>query len=338
MSPTAQGVPTSGKPVYTATIADLSDSASLAAWNVLRREAELPVPFGSPLFLRAAGDAFRREIGIGLVYDAEGPRLGVPLYLDRRFGIARAGMPPFVAYTPVYRRGGWSEAETHAGSGPLTHLARSLRTRFGAVALHLQPGWADVRPFLWNGWTARPLYTYVAPIAAPSDPLRDWSKNNRRDARAYRDEFSVSESSAQVDSVVRLIDASYERHGRKSPRAGADLAGLIRELTRQGLARVFLAVDTQDAPSAGAVLLVEADRAYYWLAGSLPGHAMTVLMATLFESLAAAGVRAVDFVGANTPSIAEFKRRFGSVLTPYHRLQFVRGGAAGLIHAVRPLV
>ena len=46
---------------------------------------------------------------------------------------------------------------------------------------------------------------------------------------------------------------------------------------------------------------------------------MTVLLGHVLARLREEGVAYFDFVGANTPSIAEFKRRFGSELVSYFR-------------------
>ena len=50
---------------------------------------------------------------------------------------------------------------------------------------------------------------------------------------------------------------------------------------------------------------------------------MTVLVGNLLARLRDQGVHMLDFVGANTPSIAEFKRKFGSRIVPYYRVEHV---------------
>ena len=65
----------------------------------------------------------------------------------------------------------------------------------------------------------------------------------------------------------------------------------------------------------------DAQTAHYWIAGSPPGPAMTVLLGHTLPRLRDAGLQRFDFVGANTPSIAEFKRHFGPTLTPYFHLE-----------------
>jgi hypothetical protein len=51
---------------------------------------------------------------------------------------------------------------------------------------------------------------------------------------------------------------------------------------------------------------------------------MTVLIGKLLDELSQEGFEYFDLVGANTPSIAEFKRRLNPVLVPYFRVRHVR--------------
>jgi len=57
--------------------------------------------------------------------------------------------------------------------------------------------------------------------------------------------------------------------------------------------------------------------AWYWVAGSKRGPAMTVLLTRSLEFLREQGITTLDFMGANTDGITEFKRRFGGRLVEY---------------------
>jgi hypothetical protein len=83
---------------------------------------------------------------------------------------------------------------------------------------------------------------------------------------------------------------------------------------------------------AAIVLLHRLSDAFYWIVGSSPGPSMTILIAHVFEHCAANNIRRFDFVGANTPSIADFKRRFGPKLTTYPSQVLVRPGLLRAVH------
>ena len=87
--------------------------------------------------------------------------------------------------------------------------------------------------------------------------------------------------------------------------------------------RVLLVAPDDGRAEAAVCTITDAGTSYYWLAGSVPGPAMTVLLGSLLPKLRQDGVRIFDLVGANTPSIAEFKRRLGAQLEEYRALTSV---------------
>ncbi len=69
-----------------------------------------------------------------------------------------------------------------------------------------------------------------------------------------------------------------------------------------------------------------------------PGADRTRLVWSLAAALHAEGIATLDLIGANTPSIAEYKRRLGAHLVPFVRATWHRPGVPRLVAAVRPLV
>jgi hypothetical protein len=112
----------------------------------------------------------------------------------------------------------------------------------------------------------------------------------------------------------------------------------VEKLLHRGIATAYAAVQKNSGKTeAGIVTLSEGDTAYYWLAGSRPGPSMTVLLGKLCERLYEEGFSTLDLVGANTPSIAEFKRRFGSTLVPYHHAERVLRPELRIVDYIRSL-
>ena len=87
---------------------------------------------------------------------------------------------------------------------------------------------------------------------------------------------------------------------------------------------------------AGLVMAWHGERAHYWVVGSEPGPAMAVLVGHATDVLRARGVRRVHFGGANTPSVAEFKRNFGWHLVPVVRARWVGPRWLRALDALRP--
>lgn len=276
--------------------------------------------------------------------------------LARHFGrtveviLPEPGRHALAAALLVQRQGPWRVA-THLSLLPHTALRLSpattpnaehleallplLEHRYARIDLHLPPGWLDVRPALWRGWHVRPLYTYQLSLTH-SGP-EHWSENPRRLFRKACSRYHVVEDPRLAPALAQLVALGYARHRRRPPLPQAQLTTLLQELLPSGLLRLFGAINDQAHPEAVVALLVHPPYAWYWLAGSKPGPAMTVLLGELWQRLYREGFRQFDFVGANTPSIAEFKRRFKPALQLYFRLEYNQSGLHALLRRLSGL-
>jgi hypothetical protein len=106
-----------------------------------------------------------------------------------------------------------------------------------------------------------------------------------------------------------------------------------------GRARIYTARHrTDDQLAAGMIVLHRGTTAWYWVTASVPGPAMTVLVAAVAADLADRGIRTFDLMGANTPSIAEFKRRLGAERVAYAHIVLAGSGLSGLLAGARRTV
>jgi len=258
---------------------------------------------------------------------AEAYGLRTRMYLVSRHGIDAAGaivhwrhrgffrqivLPPVTQYSALLIRQPPSEAAVHQRDTPLESLLQTLEKEFFRAQMLVDI--ADPRPVQWRHWRVEPRFTYRL---APSADKTVWSEATRRTFRNHRANFDIVESPDVAPTIVQLCAASYLRHGRNFP---GNQDALLRLITYLG-ERVRCFVAQQDgAPQAGLAILHDRNTAHYWIAGSCPGPSMTTLIGHVLSHLHASGIAIFDFVGANTPSIAEFKRRFGPDLVPYYYL------------------
>jgi hypothetical protein len=84
-----------------------------------------------------------------------------------------------------------------------------------------------------------------------------------------------------------------------------------------------------------AAFAIDRARAWYWIVGSRPGPAMSVLVAHALDALATDGVTSVDWCGANAPTVADFKASFGGRLAPTVRARWLKPGPTRIIGRLR---
>jgi hypothetical protein len=228
-------------------------------------------------------------------------------------------VPRLTAYSSLAVDSGIN-LETEGGVGLLTSLADHLSREYDSVAVHFPPAISDVRPFQWRRWETKPFYTYVLSIGEGtiSDAFSDGS---RRLFDRHRGQYETIRTDLDgTRDAVTLCARSYARHGRSFGLIESDVQAAADRLIDEGLAACFSAVDTESGEAdAAVILLLGSETAYYWVAGSKPGASMTVLVGEMGDRLAELGISRLDMIGANTPSIAEFKRRLGGTLVPYFR-------------------
>ncbi|WP_412068191.1 GNAT family N-acetyltransferase [Rubrivirga sp. IMCC43871] len=287
-------------------------------------------PFAHPAALAAYADAFGLAPAVLAVEDEGALLAAVPVFEKRRGPFVAASLPPLCPVLAPLLAAPLGEADTHARRSPLDRLLAGLGDAVDQATLALGPG--DLRPYAWAGWALTPRSTYRLDLG--DGPAAGFSSNVRRTVRRDADAFVVSDD-GDPGEAVRLMAEGYARGDAE---LGIDLGaatGLAQAFVTSGLARTFAA--TRDGTTEAAIVVASDGRtAYYWIAGSTPGPAMTVLVADVLARLAAEGVAAFDFCGANTPSIAEFKRRFGAQLAPAPIARLVASPVLRIAGRLRP--
>ena len=183
------------------------------------------------------------------------------------------------------------------------------------LAIDPQDWAATGRPSAPPGLTQQDMATWVINLAPLEDLMQDWSASARRTWRKHKDDYHFAEGGS-VDDLVELVAAGYARHGKRLPIPGPALISWSEDLIHTEIGRLYTLMQGSTL-AAGVLILRGPVRAWYWLAGSFPGPAMTVLLGHLLPHLHDQGVPAFDFMGANTPGISEFKRRFGGSSVSY---------------------
>ena len=288
---------------------NLDNADACARYHALWEEAPGRTVFASLRYARAVNEAF----GLGSFINFCGEDAALLLHTKGRGLLRRVIVPPFTQYSALLLGRPAPAHQVHRQAAPLDRLLK--HTEHQARSADLLVKLKDPRTAQWRGWDVRPLFTYM--IDLPSN-IDDWSEGARRTWRSKTSNYRIEEDPCHLRTIIDLCVKSYERHERRMPGKPAALETVA---TAMGpWARTFAAI--RDNTVEGGVVVLHDDRtAHYWIAGSIPGPAMTVLIGEVLTILHTSGIAKFDFVGANTPSIAEFKRTFGPVLTQYYHLR-----------------
>jgi hypothetical protein len=320
---------------WTATMHALDAAGARRRWKTLWAASPQRSAFTSLAYARAAAAVYDLKTDLHLITgDGQTAEAGAIVYWRRRGPYRQVVLPPMTQYSPLLLHTSPRESDLHHRRSALEALLAALESRYHHLRLFC-PDLPDVRVCQWRGWKTTPFYTYRLPLGE-GDLFGAWSSSTRATFRKHRTDYHVTEHPEAAPEIVSLCEAGYERHDRSLPVDRNRLLSLIGALHQNGQVRLFTAVPTgSECAEAGIAVLHDGRMAHYWIAGSEPGPAMTVLIGVLLEQLQKEGFEWFDFVGANTPSIAEFKRRFGPSLEPYYLLETSTRPELRLIHALR---
>lgn len=275
-----------------------------------------PSPFHHPVFL----DRLERIVPWKRLF-LHAPGVGsASVFLRRRGPVGDIVLPPFCPFSAVLLNGSAGKSGDFLAASPHLPPTRlfSLPPGVRAEALGAASRAEIVERF-----------TFHLPTAPLEQAIERWSSSQRRSFRKHVDDYTYESLDQDVlsragdavrsrlESIAGLAAEGYARHGARLPLHTSGLVSLSEDLIREDLATLHVLRDSNDRVVAGVLALGNRHMAWYWLAGSEPGPAMTVLLAHLQDALHRADLPVLDLMGANTPGIAEFKRRFGGELRSY---------------------
>ncbi|MCC5876273.1 MAG: GNAT family N-acetyltransferase [Candidatus Sumerlaeia bacterium] len=193
-------------------------------------------------------------------------------------------------------------------------LAEFLRRQVPVAEVILPPGLADARGFLWSGWRAAPHYNYLSRIDSEK-ALLDGADNavRRQHAKAAKEGLEVRTGAGHLEDVLALAVETRRRQGFP-PWVSENFH---RNLTSAWEESDVIAVYTPGEDGrieAGAVVGKMGERVAYLLGASrgsgTPGAPTLLQVAATSHCFARWGAYDWDWVGANTESVAQFKKKF----------------------------
>ena len=295
--------------------------AADTAWDTFVRQAVGGTVFSTSAWLRCAAAASGDQIHRLGCYRNDHLVAGISGLARRRMGLYRLETPELTPYTglllaPVTGKGpAKGEAAQHRAC---THLLDYLAKHYDRVFLTHAPAIADVRPFTWQGWDAHLRYTYRLPLG---DSNALWERTEHRTRTAIRKAEKLGYQLRPTSDVVlfrQQYEAIYANQAGGPPVAAATAERFVAAALEAGLAQAY-EIASPDGTAAVVAFVEGFDTTYAWAAGADPAYNHTGAISLLYwQYWDTVAHQYFDFVGANIPSIAFFKRGFGCDLAPYY--------------------
>jgi len=263
------------------------------------------------------------------------PELRAVLYLNERSQVVVPPLHPYVALsfhaTPT--------RQTSRASAQWLELAglflQDVNSRRLGTPLPLPPDVTDLRPFQWSGYAVGLRYTCLLEFPYSLDLAEGSVRTAIQKARRldYR-----CERTTNMRAVASCLEATEHRQGFTHQLTVDDL-NLLQTLLGEEHLRAYICYGADGTAAAAQLILHQPGaRAIGWVAGAHPARLQDgvnqLLEHETVHDLQAAGASGYDLAGANLPSVAAAKLKWGGQLVAYGTVEEA-GLAAGLRKAKR---
>jgi len=203
----------------------------------------------------------------------------------------------------------------------LLAMEETLVSESHRAEIVFQPGFEDLRALAWQGWRIRPYYNYTSRIDAP-DALEQQAENaaRRQGRKARASGYQIVEGKDLVEELVDLWEVTRRRQGlpsHVSPEAFHRIAAEAGEEEDFAVKLVGVRHPASGNLEAAGLFAADGQRVYYLLGASrLDGGKEGTGAPTLLHFEATRrffeerGDCLYDWVGANSRSVAQFKKKF----------------------------
>lgn len=182
----------------------------------------------------------------------------------------------------------------------------------------------DPRPFVWNGFTPTPRYTYHVDVTRDPDELLDAMGSDIRSNVRNTDEDSFEITTGGRPGMEQVIRNAQRRHEEQgvfygvTPEFVRDLSGAIPDQ----LTSYLCTVDGRFA--AGSIVFSDDETVYRWQSAldfDAPIPAQDLLDWHVIRAASEDGYETYDLVGANDSRLCEYKAKFAPEMETYYRLE-----------------
>ena len=303
----------------------ITNESDLAAWNNFVLQSPQVSPFVSTVWIEAIRQSLGIQADIHALYKGDDIISGTVLYHKISGSKKQSVLPPLTPYTPFVYRPISSSYPSKVTAEHITitrELITQIQNQYSGVQLLLMPSTNDIRPWLWEKWSAVPCYTYIIDL---SEELNLSHSVRKQVKKCERNGFTVNEQ-WDLDNFWKIYEKTQLKQGFDLGMDRDQFFKLVNFLHNSNMALMVTALDSEKqlVSSRIEVLLPETDIAFDWVAGSDPDFLNTGatpwLMVKTADILTDKGFTKLDLCGADFESIARFKSELGGSLVQYFRV------------------
>lgn len=225
----------------------------------------------------------------------------------------------------------------------LPFLSKYIANRFNWSILYLHPSITDTAVLKQQDWSVDQRHTYLLDLRDEEKLYAKFDSALKRNInKCDKNQFLFKDGFDDFKQFYSLWKTTFEKQNIKPPLKLDEFSFIYQKLQQKNFTKTVSAYNKNGELAAGTIFLVDNDIAYYWASAFDREYSATgvnqLLLWEGLKGLSGAGVEAFDFVGADTPSIANYKKRFGGQLIPHSRITRVSSLRAKAIRRAKDLL
>lgn len=316
------------------------DPPKFEQWNALVDKTPYGTVFNKSFWLQIHAEALEADFAIYGCYQGGNLIAGCALYFRTSAAFKVVTVPPGTPYMgPLIQPPSTSDyVQNIRHDLKITALlASALEDDFDRLLIINQPGFMDIRPFLWKNWSAQVLYTYIVSLDNIEKPSKKLGKTIRKASRLGIE----AKSSCDIYPFYDIWRKTFSRKD-SAPRFSREvLEKIFSKLQEHHCCRLHIAVESEGRLISGRIVVFDGRKASGWLSGTDPAYLNTGVSSLLqWHTLQDLKSECDTFnmVGANLESIARFKSEFGGELVPYYLVETYRSSLIKCMFGAREIM
>lgn len=262
--------------------------------------------------------------GVSISYDAQEKIIGALTYgFFKKWGLTYLANPVLTPYagpwlkkpqdTNTYTQNTFSNQQTQTLIDQLPNLPIAI--------LKLHPSEVNAFPWTWSGY--RPILKHTYHLEMRSNITEEYKDSVHQDINRAKNKLSIQVNPSS-EALFDLLVHTFRRQKQDTPFNGELLTKLTSEIIQRNSGTISYAVNAQNKPVAGILVVWDAETAYYLLGAKddTPDStgAMSLLLHEQIGNLPS-HVRTFDFEGSMIKGVEHFFRSFGGKRMNYLEVQ-----------------
>lgn len=269
---------------------------------------------------------------------------GVPVIYSKKIGI------PYIyqiSLTPVYcpllneRDSKYNSKKESYAFSVLNELMSAVEKKYKIIKFIFPTTMKDVRPYTWNGYQPYVHYTYQLELEKLASYEEKFDPSMKRQLKkAEKSDYSI-EKSSEDNFISALFDLQMKSFKRQKIDFFLNKQQFLKwaNKAREHVNIKVYIIKKNLVNVSSVMILIDRNKAYYFLAGTDPNYFGTGLPQKLLHyvlhDLKEQEIPIFDFLGANTETISKYKSLFGFQLIPYFSVKKTKGSLPEMLWYVK---